>query len=203
MPEYRIRRWGAVMRDFLKRRSRSGFKVPTRPGWHRHHILPTNIRRYPDLRDFLGGIGDLDGWLEDFGANGMFLPAVESVARATRLPLHRGPHRTYNAIVIDALDGIRLGSLRIGIRRNGQAASVLALQRRLRSILQGSALDGDVLLASRNPFGPIPLAIAMDRQTDALFAKAVQNGERPGFSPYQVPPAPPPAGQSAHGRAMH
>jgi len=111
--------------------------------------------------------------LGDFATNGMFLPAEEALARAARLPLHRGSHRTYNAVVADALDRMRICVLRRSIRPSGHIASVRGLQRRLRTLLQLSALDAEVMLASRDPFGTIPFAAALDNKTDELFGRAL------------------------------
>lgn len=46
---------------------------------------------------------------EDFRANGMLLPASDSAALRMGLPLHRGPHRTYNSMVIERVGRIEEG----------------------------------------------------------------------------------------------
>lgn len=38
---------------------------------------------------------------DDFRANGLLLPATESSALRLGMPLHRGPHREYNTMVIE------------------------------------------------------------------------------------------------------
>ena len=43
---------------------------------------------------------------DDFRRNGMLLPARSEAARRTGLPLHRGPHRDYNAMVIERVGQI-------------------------------------------------------------------------------------------------
>ncbi|UVO53957.1 AHH domain-containing protein [Sphingomonas sp. SUN039] len=161
-----------------RRRHRHAFRTPTRPGWHRHHLLPNHLRHYPDLRDYLAGFSEMGFSMDDFSTNGMFLPADEAIACATRLPLHRGPHRTYNAMVIDALDTIRFDARRAGLDRSAQMAAVRGLQHRLRHLLQLSAVDAHVALASRNPFGASVALAKIDAQTDALFAAAL-SGELP------------------------
>jgi hypothetical protein len=112
--------------------------------------------------------------LGDFETNGMFLPSEEHIARHVHLPLHRGPHLTYNTVVVDALDGLHQDILRQRVSHPAQHAAVRGLQRRLKMLLQLSALDSDVALAGRDPFGPIPVAAALDRRTDALFASQMQ-----------------------------
>lgn len=43
---------------------------------------------------------------DDFRCNGMLLPAREEAALRMALPLHRGPHRDYNAMVIERVGHI-------------------------------------------------------------------------------------------------
>ncbi len=78
----------------------------------------------------------------DFRCNGMLLPAREEAARRMGLPLHRGPHRDYNAMVIDRVGRIERWWARHRLRdplRAGEAALTrLAL---LREGLRGRLLD--------------------------------------------------------------
>ena len=172
---------GAVVDDWARRRPRAVFNVAARRGWHRHHLLPNHLLRYPDLRDFVGELADPNIWLGDFPSNGMFLPAEEAIARAVRLPLHRGSHRTYNAMVIDALDDIQCGTVRLRLGLQGRIAAIRGLQRRLRTLLQQSAVDTEVVLAGRDPFGP-SLA-ALDLRTDAMFADTMVLSGSPAHLP--------------------
>ena len=43
---------------------------------------------------------------DDFRRNGLLLPARSEAARRLGLPLHRGPHRAYNAMVIERVGQI-------------------------------------------------------------------------------------------------
>jgi A nuclease family of the HNH/ENDO VII superfamily with conserved AHH len=149
------------------------FRTPTRSGWHRHHLLPNHLRRYPDLRDFMLGIAGSGVALDDFSTNGMFLPAEEELARVTQLPLHRGSHRTYNGIVIEALEAIRRTAISEKIGVAGRVTAVRSLQRQLKTLLRTSASDTQVSLASCNPFGQTPVGEMLDRQTDALWAEVL------------------------------
>lgn len=45
-------------------------------------------------------IGSRSCIFDDFRVNGLLLPSTESAALAVGMPLHRGPHPTYNGIVI-------------------------------------------------------------------------------------------------------
>lgn len=43
---------------------------------------------------------------DDFRRNGLLLPAKEEAVRRLSLPLHRGPHPDYNAMVIERVGAI-------------------------------------------------------------------------------------------------
>ena len=46
---------------------------------------------------------------DDFRRNGMLLPSQEQTALRTALPLHRGPHRSYNQMVAERVGQIEQG----------------------------------------------------------------------------------------------
>lgn len=48
---------------------------------------------------------------DDFRANGLLLPASEEASVRIGLPLHRGPHRQYNQMVIERVARIEEGWL--------------------------------------------------------------------------------------------
>lgn len=86
----------------VNRRDPPGFD----PGLQRHHILPRQILArscfQPMLRDL--GRGRLN--FDDFRHNGLLLPANDRAVVRIGLPLHRGPHRDYNAMVIERVGQI-------------------------------------------------------------------------------------------------
>lgn len=43
---------------------------------------------------------------DDFRANGLLLPTTEAATLRTGMPLHRGPHRRYNELVIERVGRI-------------------------------------------------------------------------------------------------
>lgn len=53
------------------------------------------------------GHGHVD--FDDFRSNGLLLPANDVAAVRIGLPLHRGPHRDYNAMVIERVGQIEAG----------------------------------------------------------------------------------------------
>lgn len=75
--------------------------------------------------------------LDDFRTNGMLLPAREEAVQRLALPLHRGPHRDYNAMVIERVGQIETHWSQTHCRNPVEAGDValmrlLLLQRALR-----------------------------------------------------------------------
>ena len=73
------------------------------PAMQRHHLLPRQIMGSAPLRRMVERLDRRRLGFDDFRLNGMLLPAHEETALATSLPLHRGPHRHYNAVVMERL----------------------------------------------------------------------------------------------------
>jgi hypothetical protein len=75
----------------------------------RHHLLPRQLisaRCFTRLFDRLGRerVG-----FDDFRRNGLLLPCNEPAALRMGLPLHRGPHRDYNSMVMERVGRIEGG----------------------------------------------------------------------------------------------
>ena len=76
------------------------------PELQRHHLLPRQLltsRAFTPMLDALGGTA-MD--FEDFRRNGLLLPANDRAVLKIGLPLHRGPHRDYNAMVFERVGQI-------------------------------------------------------------------------------------------------
>jgi hypothetical protein len=72
----------------------------------RHHLLPRQLlsqRCFVSLFDAAGR--DRLGF-DDFRRNGLLLPASDEAAVLMDMPLHRGPHRTYNGLVAERVGQI-------------------------------------------------------------------------------------------------
>ena len=54
-------------------------------------------------------IGRENAGFDDFRANGLLLPATDDATLRTGMPLHRGPHRHYNELVIKRVGRIEHG----------------------------------------------------------------------------------------------
>lgn len=89
-------------------RSRLPFRAVNRrgqpghdPALQRHHLLPRQLLNRDCFGSMFAALGRERIGFDDFRINGLLLPASEHAARRTALPLHRGPHRDYNAMVIE------------------------------------------------------------------------------------------------------
>lgn len=75
----------------------------------RHHLLPRQLLGETCFGRLFDSIGRDRVGFDDFRANGLLLPASDRSAIRMGLPLHRGPHRTYNTMVIDRVGCIESG----------------------------------------------------------------------------------------------
>lgn len=98
------RRYG---RD-LTRRSAIPFKAVNKrgqpefePGLQRHHLLPRQLLKRDCFGSMFDAIGRRRVGFEDFRRNGLLLPSTDAATLRTGMPLHRGPHKRYNEIVIE------------------------------------------------------------------------------------------------------
>ena len=79
------------------------------PGLQRHHLLPRQILGRNCFGPMLDAVGRGRLCFDDFRSNGLLLPANDRAAVRIGLPLHRGPHRDYNAMVIERVGQIEAG----------------------------------------------------------------------------------------------
>ena len=107
------------------------------PGMQRHHLLPRQLlsaRWFGALFDRLGC--DRVGF-DDFRRNDLLLPCTDRAAIGIGLPLHRGPHGHYNAMVFERVGQIESGWARRRLRKSDDALEdalmrLALLQRALR-----------------------------------------------------------------------
>lgn len=76
------------------------------PGLQRHHILPRQLQTRRFLARLLASTGTGPMVFDDFRRNGVLLPAREDTAARLGLPLHRGPHHAYTAMVAERMGQI-------------------------------------------------------------------------------------------------
>lgn len=79
------------------------------PGLQRHHLLPRQLLGQRCFGPLFDAIGRERIGFDDFRANGLLLPASDQAAVRMAMPLHRGPHRTYNALVIERVGQVEAG----------------------------------------------------------------------------------------------
>ena len=93
-PTYLAGRRPLRFRD-VNRRGKTGFQS----GVQRHHLLPRQLLGARCFGTLFDTIGCERVGFDDFRCNGLLLPAADHAAVRMNLPLHRGPHRDYNAMV--------------------------------------------------------------------------------------------------------
>lgn len=126
------------------------------PGQQRHHLLPRQLLTKSCFGALFEGIGRQQLGFDDFRSNGMLLPACDAAVLRIGLPLHRGPHHDYNAMVIERVgqveahwSSVRLRSPQVAL---GDAVwGLRLLQRALRRRL----LDAGCKRLALNRFDPL------------------------------------------------
>ncbi len=92
---------GRVARPALSFRAINRIGSPEyESGLQRHHLLPVQLLNQNCFGTMFAAIGRRNVRFDDFRSNGMLLPSREETAIRLCLPLHRGPHKNYNDIVI-------------------------------------------------------------------------------------------------------
>ena len=91
-----------IARDRLSFRAVNRRSAPDYdPGLQRHHLLPRQLLGQRCFGPLFQAIGRDRVGFDDFRSNGLLLPARDEAAVRIGLPLHRGPHHDYNAMVIE------------------------------------------------------------------------------------------------------
>jgi len=117
------------------------------PGLQRHHLLPRQLLGQRGLTGLFAALGHDRFRFDDFRHNGLLLPASDQAALRTRLPLHRGPHRVYNALVAE-----RVGQVEAEWARHRLRAPEIALDTAvMRLDLLQRALRRRLLAGDRKP----------------------------------------------------
>jgi hypothetical protein len=78
-----------------------------RPNRQRHHLLPVALFRRKQFRQFFMDLMAVGFEFDDFPTNGVLLPTTEAETLRCGLPLHRGPHPRYNALILMRAENIR------------------------------------------------------------------------------------------------
>ncbi|MFM7350280.1 MAG: AHH domain-containing protein [Erythrobacter sp.] len=105
------------------------------PALQRHHLLPRQLLSERCFGRMFAALGRGRVGFDDFRCNGLLLPAREDASLRTGMPLHRGPHRRYNEVVIARVGRIeaRWAIVRVRDEEAALAEALLRLQ-----LLQGA-----------------------------------------------------------------
>jgi hypothetical protein len=79
------------------------------PGMQRHHLLPRQLLSMRWFGSLIEQLGRDRVGIDDFRRNGLLLPCTDHAAVSFGLPLHRGPHSAYNAMVCERVGQIERG----------------------------------------------------------------------------------------------
>jgi hypothetical protein len=145
------------------------------PGLQRHHLLPRQLLGRRCFGVLFDNIGRERIGFDDFRSNGLLLPASDIAALRIGLPLHRGPHRTYNAMVIERVGQIEQGWSALRLKAPeialGDASMRLALlQRALRRRLL-DPLRHRLSLNRHDPLGHARDFAEIDAMAEALWGE--------------------------------
>ncbi|MXO71680.1 hypothetical protein GRI99_08510 [Altererythrobacter buctensis] len=139
----------------------------------RHHLLPRQLVAQPWFARIIDQVGTDRLGLDDFRANGLLLPALEQAAQVLGLPLHRGPHRHYNSVVMERAGQIEAGWSACHGRDPDRARSELVMRLRLlQRALRRSLLQPARTLARLNRHDPAWHTVDfsdLDAMADALW----------------------------------
>lgn len=168
------------MRPAAAPRTKLPFRAVNRPGepdfdsgLQRHHLLLCQLLGQRCFGRLLEAIGTERVGFDDFRSNGLLLPASDAGALRLGLPLHRGPHRHYNAVVIERVGQVEArwaSTWRAAPNRAREEALMRLglLQRALRRRL----LDRRRLSTPLNRFDPVARDLdfsELEAMADALW----------------------------------
>lgn len=143
------------------------------PALQRHHLLPRQLLTRRCFGALFASLGLERLGFDDFRANGMLLPARDEASVRLGLPLHRGPHRAYNEVVIERVGQVEREWARL---REGSPDAALE-QALMRLALLQSALRRRLLaernrlvLNRRDPLGQGYDFAALDAMAERLWS---------------------------------
>ena len=145
------------------------------PAMQRHHLLPRQLLNRSCFGSMFAALGRERIGFDDFRINGMLLPSCEKAARRTALPLHRGPHQDYNAMVIDRVGDIEaLWNIRRKSDCDAAGEDAIAGLRLLQKTLRKQLLDEarPIRLNRKDPAGQGIDFSELDALADDLWAAA-------------------------------
>ena len=153
------------------------------PGLQRHHLLPRQLLGQRCFGPLFQSIGRDRVGFDDFRSNGLLLPCRDEAALRIGLPLHRGPHRDYNAMVIERVgqveaDWSALRTKAPEIALDQALMRLGLLQRALRRRLL-DPLRRPIALNRHDPLGHAADFAEIDAMAEALWGETGEPAELP------------------------
>lgn len=139
----------------------------------RHHLLPRQLLSQRCFDAMFAAVGRRRVGFDDFRRNGLLLPATEQATIRTGMPLHRGPHRRYNEVVIARVGRIeRRWAVSHLIDEDAAMAEALLRLHLLQGALRRQLLSPRrrVLLNRRDPVGTGFDFAELDSMAEQLWA---------------------------------
>lgn len=143
------------------------------PGLQRHHLLPKQLLSQRYFDSLFEKVGPQSVGFDDFRANGLLLPATEEATTRMGMPLHRGPHRSYNELVIERVGRIEAQWVKASATDPESARSEALMRLRLlQSALRRRLLSERrrLILNSKDPLGTGFDFTELDAMAEALWA---------------------------------
>ncbi len=152
--------------------------LPDRPGYdpglQRHHLLPRQLLSQSCFAALFDQLARRWPGLDDFRSNGMLLPCNAAAALRMGLPLHRGPHRDYNVMVIERVGEVEAlwSSMRPRTPLAAHREAVAGLKFLQQELRRGLLDPGRKRLAlnRQDPLGQIVDYSEIDAMVDALWS---------------------------------
>lgn len=143
------------------------------PALQRHHLLPRQLLSTRCFSTLFEHVGHQSVGFEDFRTNGLLLPSTEAATQRLGMPLHRGPHRRYNELVMERVG--RIEARWIEARKSDpDGARTEALMRlRLLQIALRRRLLADrkrLVLNTKDPLGTGYDFTELDAMAETLWA---------------------------------
>ena len=148
------------------------------PGMQRHHLLPRQLLTARCFEGLFNRLGPERVGFDDFRRNGLLLPCTERAVMGFRLPLHRGPHGRYNAMVFERVGQIEAGWARRRLRCAHDALDEALMRLALpqRALRRRSARRRRRLRLNRaDPLGSGRDFAELDAMAELLWRETEQN----------------------------
>lgn len=152
---------------------------PPQAGFQRHHLVPIALLHRPQMADLFEHLRREGFSLQQFGRNGLILPASEAAAVRSGHALHRGPHRGYSDVITARVERIRTHfeaqvAIDPSLARRTAVMRLALLQDVMRRALTDRHGSG-FWLNRRDPMRLFADRPYLDEAIDALFAGQAMN----------------------------